>query len=255
MSPFGNRRSLLNFALCLSPASVLASPLAARDNFPEDIIRRGNDYKIPCGNAPSIMIGDPVTAADIVIPSQDDGPPQATSDPSGYFPYVWCGAGTSTYVFIDPLGSYGFNKGTNEPIFWTALQGAYNLTQNAVATSGDRDIDIGHSTSLTWNIFVTSVAGKSGIQWVQVFAQDSNHQHLTYGIYGAALSIMQNFILSYPLYADTSYFQIGDGKWGTVANGYVGIGLTTNGTYCYLKGNPAQNTGVICRMPSNYPDN
>lgn len=90
---------------------------------------------------------------------------------------------------------------------------------------------------------------------MEVFAQDANHGKLTWGIYGAALTIMKEFVLSYPLYADASYFQINDGKWGTVANGYVGVGLHYNTTDCYLKGNPAQNTGVICRMPNDYPDN
>lgn len=121
---------------------------------------------------------------------------------------------------------------------------------------GDGSIDSPHSTSLTLLVPIGNVTGgDSGVQWVEVFAQDSNHQKLTWGIYGAALTIMKDFVLSFPLYADASYFQINDGKWGTVGNGYVGIGLHTNTTNCYLKGNPTQNTGVICGMPSDYPNN
>ncbi len=90
---------------------------------------------------------------------------------------------------------------------------------------------------------------------MQVFAQDANHQRLTYGVYGAAMTIMSDFVLTYPLYADASYFQINDGKWGTLGNGYVGVSFDSNTTNCYVKGNPAQNTGVPCGMPSNYPDN
>lgn len=203
-------------------------------------------------------MNSPVTAADIVVPSQDDGPPVATTDPSGYFPYLWCGAGTSTYVFIDPIGSYGYNKGAGSPIFWTGLDGAYNATQNAMKSraaaglglpTGDGSIDAAHTTSQTWLIPVENISGNSGIQKVQVFAQDANHQKLTWGIYGAALSIMKEFVLSFPLYADTSYFQINDGKWGTVGNGYVGVLSQSNTTDCYLKG------GVSCSMPSDYPDN
>ena len=210
------------------------------------------------------LIDSPVTAADIIVPSVDDGPPTATTDPSGYFPYLWCGAGTSTYVFIDPIGSYGYNKGTNDPIFWSGLDGAYNATQNAMKSNaakgvnpptGDVSIDAPHTTSLTWKILIGNAAGNSGVQWVEVFAQDANRQKLTWGVYGAALTIMKDFVLSYPLYADALYFQLNDGKWGTVGNGYMGIGLLTNTTQCYLKGNPAQNTGVTCSMPSNYPDN
>ena len=91
---------------------------------------------------------------------------------------------------------------------------------------------------------------------MQIFAQDANHQKLTWGIYGAALTIMMDFVTSYPLYADASYFQISDGRWGTVGNGYMGVGLLdSNGTAeCYLKGDPAQDTGG-CGMPSNYPGN
>ena len=200
----------------------------------------------------------PVTTADIVVPSQDDGPPQATTDQSGYFPYLWCGAGTSTYVFIDPIGSYGYNKGTIAPIFWTGLDGAYNATQNAMTSraatnqnppTGDGSIDGPHSTSQTWLIPVGNITGNSGIQYIQVFGQDSNHQKLTWGVYGAALAIMKEFVLSYPLYADATYYQINDGKWGTVGNGYVGIVLEGNTTDCYLKAN------TPCGMPSDYPDN
>ena len=123
--------------------------------------------------------------------------------------------------------------------------------------TGDGFIDAASITSLDWRIIINGVAEQTGIPWVEVFVQDANHQKMTYGIYGAALTIMKDFVLTYPLYADASYFQIGDSKWGTVGNGYVGIGLadTTNTTHCYLKGNPLQNTGVICSMPSDYPDN
>lgn len=142
------------------------------------------------------------------------------------------------------------------------------MTQNAAVgkgsdngdglDNGDADIDSSHSTSVSLRINIGNYAGMSGVQWVQIFVQDANHQKLTWGIYGAALTIMKDFVLSYPLYADAMYFQISDGSWGTVGNGYMGIGLDSNrnGTVeCYLKGDPAQNTGVSCGMPSNYPDN
>ena len=210
-----------------------------------------------------------------MVPNPDESPPQATTDPSGYFPYLWCGAGTSTYVFIDPIGSYGYNKGTDSPIFWTGLDGAYNGTQNAMETraatgidppTGDGFIDGPDKTSITDITFVGSnpgvengvvnIAGNSGINYVQVFVQNANHQKLTYGVYAAALTIMKDFALTYPLYADTSYFQINDGKWGTLGNGYVGVIFQdTTKSPCYVKGNPAQNTGVLCGMPSKYPDN
>ena len=61
MSPFGNRRSLLAFATCLSPAFVLATPLAAPGLSAEGLSRRGNGAKIPCGNAPNIIAGKWVT--------------------------------------------------------------------------------------------------------------------------------------------------------------------------------------------------
>lgn len=265
MSPLGNRHSLLAFATCLSPAFILASPLVAPGIEAKGLSRRDNSAKIPCGNAPNIIAGKPVAAADIVIPSQDDGPPRATTDPSGYFPYLWCGAGSSTYVFIDPIGSYGFNKGTNAPIFWTGLDGAFNATQNIMKSRaksetnpeiGDGSIDGPHTTSLDWLTPVATISGNSGIQYVEVYAQDSKHGKLTWGVYGAALAIMKDFVLSYPLYADASYFQINDGKWGTVGVGYVGVVLQANLTShtCYLKGNPATNTGVSCSIPSDYPD-
>lgn len=133
------------------------------------------------------------------------------------------------------------------------------LQNNAGGTDppdGDGPIDDrSHSTSVSMRLIVGD-AGTSGVQWVQVFAQDANRQKLTWGIYGAALVIMMDFVTSFPLYADASYFQIGDGKWGTVGDGYVGIGLDYNGTTeCFLKGDPEQNTGVVCQMPSDYPDN
>ena len=132
---------------------------------------------------------------------------------------------------------------------------------NINAPTGDGSIDSQHSTSLTYDILIQNTVGNTGtnagIQWVQVFAQDANRQKLTFGVYGAALLIMMDFVLRYPLYADASYFQINDGKYGTLGNGYIGLGL--NGlnatTTCYLKGNPAQNNGLVCAMPSDYPDN
>lgn len=176
-----------------------------------------------------------------------------------------------------------------------------SVAQGQRLPDGDGSIDGPHETSLTWPVLIGDVAGTSGVQWVQVFAQDASRQKLTWGIYGAALLIMMDFVTRFPLYADASYFRIGDGTWGTVGNGYVGIGLQYNGTtnvsylfrliipfsscfggrrpsppfdallftlepsdmrntdsetiQCYLKGNPALNTGVICQMPSDYPDN
>ena len=64
---------------------------------------------------------------------------------------------------------------------------------------------------------------------------------------------MKDFVLTYPLYADSMYFQIGDGKWSTVGNGYVGIVLEGS-TQCYLKGTGPED-GLPCAMPKNYPDN
>ena len=211
----------------------------------------------------SCLANSPVTTADIVVPSQDEGPPQATTDPSGYFPYLWCGAGTSTYVFIDPIGNYGYNKGTNQPIFWTGLDGAHNATINAMKANaasnvnpptGDGSIDGPNESSLNFLIPVNNLTGTSGIAYVDVFAQDSNHQKLTWGIYSSALEIMKDFVLSYPLFADAMYFQIGDSKWSTVGHGYMGIVLQGS-TQCYLKGSEAQNNGLPCAMPKNYPDN
>ena len=199
----------------------------------------------------------PVTAADVSPPSPDEGPPTATEDPSGYFPYVWCLAGTNTYVFIDPIGSYGFNKGTNQPIFATGLDGTWNATQNAMKAraslgmnlpTGDTSIDVSGEPYMTTLIPISDVPG---VQLIELFAQDSNHQKLTYGIYASALAAIKDFVLSYPLYADTMYFQINDGKWGTVGNGYMGLSTQSeNGTStCTLK------QGVSCSMPSKYPDN
>ena len=105
-----------------------------------------------------------------------------------------------------------------------------NAAQGKNPPNGDGSIDGAQTASLTWPILIGDVAGTSGVQWVQVFAQDANRQKLTWGIYGAALLIMMDFVTSFPLYADASYFQIGDGTWGTVGNGYVGIGLQYNGT-------------------------
>ena len=194
-----------------------------------------------------------------------DEPPQATSEKSGYFNYLWCLAGTNTYVFIDPIGNYGFNKGTNQPIFVTGLNGAINATINAEraqaqgtddpsTSSGDGWID-SQGTSLTFGIPIPQdIAANSGIAKVQLFAQNANHQHLTWGIYMSALTILRDFTQAYPLYADAMYFQISDGKWSTVGNGYMGI-VPTGSTQCYLKGSEAENNGVACAMPKDYPNN
>ena len=205
----------------------------------------------------------PVAAADIATPNADQGPPEATTDKSGYFPYLWCGAGTSTYVFIKPIGNYGYNKGTGRPIFWTGLDGAHNATQNAMKArvaanlnppTGDGNIDGPQTTSQTFRIPVADIAGNSQIASIQIYAEDSNHQKLTWGIYSSALTIMKDFVLSYPLYADAMYFQISDSGWSTVGRGYMGV-VFQGSDICYVKGNESQNSAVICDIPSDYPDN
>lgn len=129
-----------------------------------------------------------------------------------------------------------------------------NVASKINLPTGDGSIDGPHETSLTWQIPIGNISATSNIAFVQVFAQDANHQKLTWGIYGSALSILKDFVLTYPLYADTMYFQISDGKWSTVGNGYVGIVLQGNPA-CYLKGSTAQNDAVTCGMPSDYPNN
>ena len=198
-----------------------------------------------------------------MAPNPNSIPPPATNDPSGYFPYLWCGAGTSTYVFIDPLGNYGYNKGAPYPLFYVGLDAAYNYSQHAMEIrardgknppTGDGPINAGGEVStLTIQQPVGNIAGTSGISAIEVFVQNANHQKVTWGIMSAAMTILKDFVLTYPLYADAMYFQIGDDHWSTVGNGYMGI-LLGNSTSCQLKGTAAQNNVVPCAMPSNYPD-
>lgn len=204
-----------------------------------------------------------VSAANISTPSADDGPPKTSDDTTGYFPYLWCGAGTTTYVFIDPIGKYGQNKGTVQPIFWTGLDGAYNTTQNAMEANrrlninlptGDSRIDEPANTpSRDVVLPVEEIAGTSGISEIEVFVQNANHQHLTWGVYASALTIMKDFVLQYSLFADAMYFQISEGDFSTVANGYMGARFKGS-QVCYLQGSATQNPAVTCAMPSDYPD-
>lgn len=205
-----------------------------------------------------------VSAANISTPSGDDGPPKTSDDTTGYFPYLWCGAGTTTYVFIDPIGKYGQNKGTAQPIFWTGLDAAYNASQNAMEANrilninlptGDGRIDEPSATATSRDVVypVEKIAGRSGISEIEVFVQNANHQHLTWGIYASALTIMKDFVLNYPLFADAMYFQISDGDLSTVANGYMGARFKGS-EVCYLQGSATQNPAVTCAMPSDYPD-
>ena len=117
--------------------------------------------------------------------------------------------------------------------------------------TGDTSIDDGGGASyMQTTVPVQNVPGVDDNTKVELFAQDANHQRLTYGIYASALTIITDFITTYPLYADTMYFQISDGRWGTVANGYMGlVTITEDGrSTCMLKQN------ATCSMPSNYPD-
>ena len=188
-------------------------------------------------------------------PSAADGPPTATTDKSGYFPYVWCLAGTYTYVFIDPTGSYGYNNGSNEYVFQTGLQGAWNSTQQAMIQQGNLGKPLGETRinddGMEVQIPIQNIPGFSTASQVQIFAHNANHQQLTYGSYAAGLTIIQDFITRYPLYADTMYFQISEGKYGTVGKGYMGlVEIDPDGTQeCLLKPH------VNCDMPSDYPDN
>ena len=114
---------------------------------------------------------------------------------------------------------------------------------------GDARVD---DSGMEVQIPIQHVPGiSSTITQIQLYAQNANHQQLTYGSYANALTIIRDFITRYPLYADTMYFQISEGKYGTVGNGYMGlVEQDPDGQQdCLLKPH------VNCDMPSDYPDN
>ena len=129
-----------------------------------------------------------------------------------------------------------------------------NAASNVNYPTGDADIDASGQKSVTFRVPIdSSLAGTSGIGYVETFAEDA-HGKLTWGIYSSALTILKSWVLSYPLYADAMYFQIGDSNWGTVGNGYMGL-VQSGSSKCYLKGSEAQGNAVPCAMPKDYPNN
>lgn len=244
------------------PAFVLASPLAASEAPAAKLDTRNNRDHIHCTNAPGVVAGYMVSASDIVNLTADALIPDATD--KGYFRFLWCGAGSKTYVFIDPLGGYAHNKGNPDiPIFSTGLGGAHDLTQNgmkgnvasdagnAIGDGNIVDSNGGHNYLIA-DVPVAYLSPASGIGFVRVFAQDSV-KRLTWGVAGAAFTILKDFVTLFPLYADAMYFQIGDDAYGTVGNGYMGL-IQTGSTKCYLKGSEAQQNTVPCEMPKDYPN-
>ena len=120
---------------------------------------------------------------------------------------------------------------------------------NLAKPVGEARID---DAGMETQIPVQTVPGiSSSTTQIQLFAHNANHQQLTYGSYAAGLTIIRDFITNYPLYADTMYFQISEGKYGTVGVGYMGlVGIDADGTQeCLLKPH------VNCNVPSDYPDN
>ena len=239
--------TFLLFWLGQSHASPLHTELAPRDNA----------YNLKCSNAPNITAGTyvidpnlppqksltqtdfdpnrPLTEADVLYPLAL--PASGSSDP--WMTYLWCTPGTKTYTFfsngrlIPPPLTYHSVQG--------ALQGAIMAVQDWIVQHGDgpiqsrpEDAKMGISgewymTPPNWNM--------------QVFAR-SQKGVLTYGILGAALLGLQQYVLSgYDRSNDPLVFQINDGKWGEVGIGYVG----------YVDPSDKQNCVYRSEMGTNFP--
>ena len=145
---------------------------------------------------------------------------------------------------------------TQVPVFWTGLDGMLDVVNKSIA-GGDQQLNQTQMQRIPIN--TTALAVESGVPisythnsnvaFVEVFAQNANHHSMALSVYASALTIMKDFVTTYPLYADSMYYQVSDSKSGTVGDGYMGL---------VFQGGPQQQcllSGVLpCAMPSDYPN-
>ena len=161
-------------------------------------------------------------------------PSSASATCQAEYEYLYCVPGTETYIFF----------GTMKPTFQSNLtEYAATLASNIeyvnqqIQSSGDRVIDGG----LIYFITTPSTG-------VQVYIEDeaSGKHHVTYGVAGAALMGLNDWMAGKGNGYSDATFQINDGP-NLVGNGYMGA-LTADGT-CVFESAFTPNTTCVAREP------
>ena len=105
-----------------------------------------------------------------------------------------------------------------------------------IEMSGDRVIDNGL-------VYLTTTPSTG----VQVYIEDANKHHVTYGVAGAALTGLNDWMGAEANGYSDATFQINDGpNW--VGNGYIGA-LTADGSECVFESAFIPNTPCIAGDP------
>ena len=119
--------------------------------------------------------------------------------------YLYCVPGTETYIFFGTVGA------SLQPAssYAMAINSSIESIKQVVKILGDGPITGGDQYLVT-----------SGTN-VQIYAEDANMHHLTWGVYGAALQGLDAWMAAMGNGYSDATFQINDGKnW--VGNGYMG---------------------------------
>lgn len=204
------------FMLGLLSILSLASPLDSLRTHTE-LRRRDNAWNLKCPNAPGVVAGQMVNASDIVATDPNNRPASGSDEP--WMEHLWCTPGTETYVFfsngrlIPPPTTYHDVRG--------ALMGGLADVQKTILAHGDGPIqprpeDANQGVYGEW--YITPPGSNMMVQ-----ASNAKAQKLTYGILGAALTgLIQYVEAGYDNSNNPLVFQINDGQWGEVATGFVG---------------------------------
>ena len=140
-----------------------------------------------------------------VDPKDAQPPSSASATCEAEYRYLYCIPGTYTYIFfgtlrpsLQPTTSYAM-----------ALNSSIAFIDQHIGSSGDGPIPNGQQYLTT---------GGTG---VEIYAQDANKHHLTWGVYGVALQGLNAWMADPDNGYSDATFQINDGK-NEVGNGYIG---------------------------------
>ncbi|KAL8828363.1 MAG: hypothetical protein Q9191_002633, partial [Dirinaria sp. TL-2023a] len=194
----------------------LASPLDSL-RIHTELRRRDNNWNLKCPNAPNVTAGQMVNASDVVATDPNNRPASGSNE--AWMEYLWCTPGTETYTFfsngrlIPPPITYHNVLG--------ALNGGLADVQSTIAAHGDGPIQSRPEDAMmgTYGVWYINPPGTQ----MMVQAESANMERLTYGILGAALTgLIQYVEAGYDNSNNPLVFQINDGRWGEVGTGFVG---------------------------------
>lgn len=146
----------------------------------------------------------------MVKPSDTIPPPLAVAARALGLEFLFCVPNTQTYLFFDLPANWDTHNA--QPLhpqqnYAHALAAGIATINNTIATAGDKVIPNGSQTL-------------PDTEFIRIYAEDAGGQHLTWGVFGAALVGLNAWMEALKGYQDATY-QINDGA-NLVGQGYIG---------------------------------